>query len=214
MGRCLGGVRRDRRFLRGPAHLRLQRGNRQRLRDSGPGADPRRRLYLRHRVRPRCRHRRRDAVLAAGLRDVGLSGQFLGAGRRSRLSRTDLYIYIRSLNSPWVLFALLGIYVSARLIVDGDYSVPGYRLWLYRFDAGRAAADRVGGRAPGRREFGIEPAACPAACSPSPALPQSPACAAGPVSAPARSALLSSGQFGLARCPDFPPRQLRPEIPS
>ncbi len=51
---------------------------------------------------------------------------FFGAGRQSRLSRTDLYIYIRSLNSPWVLSALLGIYVSARLIVDGDYSVPGY----------------------------------------------------------------------------------------
>lgn len=51
---------------------------------------------------------------------------FFGAGRHARIGRKDLYIYIWALNSPWVLFALLGLYVSIRLIVNGDYSVLGY----------------------------------------------------------------------------------------
>ncbi len=37
-----------------------------------------------------------------------------------------MWIYIWALNCPWILFALLGLYASIRLIVDGDYSVPGY----------------------------------------------------------------------------------------
>ena len=46
--------------------------------------------------------------------------------RRQRLiNRAELYIYIGALNAPWVLFALLGLYVSARLILDGNYSVLG-----------------------------------------------------------------------------------------
>ena len=51
---------------------------------------------------------------------------FFVANRQSRLRRKDMYIYIWALNCPWVLFALLGLYVSIRLIVNGDYSVLGY----------------------------------------------------------------------------------------
>ena len=51
---------------------------------------------------------------------------FFSADRQTRISRWDMYIYIWGMNSPWVLFALLGLYVSIRLIVNGDYSVLGY----------------------------------------------------------------------------------------
>ena len=37
-----------------------------------------------------------------------------------------MYIYIGAMNAPWVLFALLGLFVSVRLILDGNYSVLGY----------------------------------------------------------------------------------------
>ena len=51
---------------------------------------------------------------------------FFGANRQSRISKRDKYIYIWALNSPWLLFALLGLYVSIRLIADGDYGVLGF----------------------------------------------------------------------------------------
>ena len=51
---------------------------------------------------------------------------FFAADRRPRIGRRDIYIYIWALNCPWVLFALLGLYVSVRLIADGDYRVLGY----------------------------------------------------------------------------------------
>lgn len=51
---------------------------------------------------------------------------FFSANRQTRISRGDMYTYIWGMNSPWVLFALLGLYVSIRLIVNGDYSVLGY----------------------------------------------------------------------------------------
>ena len=51
---------------------------------------------------------------------------FFVAGRQERISRREKYIYIYGMNCPWVLFSLLGLYVSIRLIVDGDYSVLGY----------------------------------------------------------------------------------------
>ena len=50
---------------------------------------------------------------------------FFVAGRQARLSRRERCIYIYAMNCPWVLFALLGLYVSIRLIVDGDYGVLG-----------------------------------------------------------------------------------------
>ena len=51
---------------------------------------------------------------------------FFVAGRQRLIGRKDVYIYIWALNCPWVLFPLLGLYVSIRLIVDGDYSVLGH----------------------------------------------------------------------------------------
>ena len=51
---------------------------------------------------------------------------FFMAGRQRLITRTELFVYVGILNAPWVLFGLLGMYVSARLILDGDYSVLGY----------------------------------------------------------------------------------------
>ena len=51
---------------------------------------------------------------------------FFVAHRQNRISRRELYIYILAMNSPWVLCPLLGLYVSVRLILDGNYSVLGY----------------------------------------------------------------------------------------
>ena len=51
---------------------------------------------------------------------------FFVADRHVRISRREKHIYIYAMNCPWVLFALLGLYVSIRLIVNGDYSVLGY----------------------------------------------------------------------------------------
>lgn len=51
---------------------------------------------------------------------------FFVARRHSGLARRELYIYIGALNSPWVLCGLVGLYVSVRLILDGDYSVLGH----------------------------------------------------------------------------------------
>ena len=50
---------------------------------------------------------------------------FFVAGRQRQITRAELYTYIGAMNSPWVLFALLGWYVSLRLILDGDYGVLG-----------------------------------------------------------------------------------------
>lgn len=50
---------------------------------------------------------------------------FFVADRQSRISRREKYINIYGMNCPWVLCALLGLYVSIRLIADGDYSVLG-----------------------------------------------------------------------------------------
>ncbi len=51
---------------------------------------------------------------------------FFIAKRHTRISRRDLCIYIFALNSPWILFALLGLYVSVRLVLEGNYSVLGH----------------------------------------------------------------------------------------
>ena len=50
---------------------------------------------------------------------------FFMARRQRHITRGELYTYIGAFNAPWVLFALLGLYVSARLILDGDYQVLG-----------------------------------------------------------------------------------------
>ena len=51
---------------------------------------------------------------------------FFVANRQARITRSEMYTYIWATNSPWVLCALLGLYVSVRLILDGNYSVLGY----------------------------------------------------------------------------------------
>ncbi len=51
---------------------------------------------------------------------------FFVARRQHHITREELFVYIGALNAPWVLFALLGMYVSARLILDGDYGVLGF----------------------------------------------------------------------------------------
>lgn len=51
---------------------------------------------------------------------------FFVAGRQARISRRELYTWIVAPNSPWMAGGLLGVYVSIRLITDGDYSVLGY----------------------------------------------------------------------------------------
>lgn len=51
---------------------------------------------------------------------------FFVAKRQTRISRRELYIYVLAINSFWVLCALLGLYVSIHLIVDGNYSILGY----------------------------------------------------------------------------------------
>ena len=50
---------------------------------------------------------------------------FFLAGRHRLITRSELYIYIGAMNAPWVLFALLGCYVSVRLILDDSYRVLG-----------------------------------------------------------------------------------------
>ena len=50
---------------------------------------------------------------------------FFVAERQTRISRLETFVFIIAINSFWVLCALLGLYVSIRLIVDGDYSVLG-----------------------------------------------------------------------------------------
>jgi len=55
---------------------------------------------------------------------VYLSSFFI-AKRHRRLSRNELAIAILAVNSPWILFPLLGLHVSVRLIVDGDYRIMG-----------------------------------------------------------------------------------------
>ncbi|MDE0715264.1 MAG: hypothetical protein OXI10_10430 [Gammaproteobacteria bacterium] len=51
---------------------------------------------------------------------------FFVAKRQSHISLGEVYFFILTLNAYWVLSALLGLYVSIRLIVDGNYSVLGF----------------------------------------------------------------------------------------
>ena len=49
---------------------------------------------------------------------------FIGK-RHRRIRRRDLCIYILALNSPWIVCPLFGLWVSVRLVIDGNYSVLG-----------------------------------------------------------------------------------------
>ena len=76
-------------------------------------------------------------ALAAGILGVMLFWQwtygtslywasFFVAGRHNRIGRGQLGIFIGAMNAPWVLCALVGLYVSVRLILDGGYGALGY----------------------------------------------------------------------------------------
>ena len=51
---------------------------------------------------------------------------FFVAGRQTQISRRELFTWIVAPNFPWMAGGLLGVYVSIRLIADGDYRVLGY----------------------------------------------------------------------------------------
>ena len=50
---------------------------------------------------------------------------FLVGQKHGRITTREFYIYIFGLNAVWVLMPVLGLYVSVRLILDGDYSALG-----------------------------------------------------------------------------------------
>lgn len=50
---------------------------------------------------------------------------FFVAKRHHDIPRRDLYLYIFGTNAPWLLCPLFGLFVSIRLIVDGNYSILG-----------------------------------------------------------------------------------------
>jgi len=51
---------------------------------------------------------------------------FFGANLQDGVNRLHLYVVVLGLNSQWVFFGLLGIYVSIQMILRGDYSVFGH----------------------------------------------------------------------------------------
>ncbi len=51
---------------------------------------------------------------------------FFVARRHVHITRGEMYGYILAMNAPWVLCGALGLYVSVRLILDGNYRVLGY----------------------------------------------------------------------------------------
>ena len=50
---------------------------------------------------------------------------FFVAGRHRRLGALEAVLHVHLANSLWVLVPLVGIYVSVRLILDGNYAVLG-----------------------------------------------------------------------------------------
>lgn len=48
---------------------------------------------------------------------------FFGSGGHRTISRGEVFAYVWLPTAPWILASMLGVYVSIRLIVDGDYSV-------------------------------------------------------------------------------------------
>ena len=48
---------------------------------------------------------------------------FFVSGGHRHISRSDVVAYVWLPNAPWVLASMVGVYVSIRLIVDGNYSV-------------------------------------------------------------------------------------------
>lgn len=51
---------------------------------------------------------------------------FFVAGRQKHITTGELYTYVVTLNAVWVLVPAFGLYVSLRLILDGNYGVLGF----------------------------------------------------------------------------------------
>ena len=77
------------------------------------------------------------SAMVAGVIGVALFWQWLYAtsvyvasifiaGSHTHLSRRELYLFVLAPNLPWLASAVLGMYVSVRLIVDASYAVLGY----------------------------------------------------------------------------------------
>lgn len=76
-------------------------------------------------------------AMVAGIIGVALFWQWLYATSvyvasifiarsHTHLSRRELCLFVLAPNLPWLAAAVLGMYVSVRLIVDGSYAVLGY----------------------------------------------------------------------------------------
>ena len=76
-------------------------------------------------------------AVAAGILGVALFWQwfyvsslyivaFFVAKRHREIGSAEVWIYVIGPNSVWVLFPLLGLYVAARLILDGNYGILGH----------------------------------------------------------------------------------------
>ena len=50
---------------------------------------------------------------------------FFVGGKQRRVTTREFYVYIFGPNAIWILIPIVGLYVSIRLILDGDYSVLG-----------------------------------------------------------------------------------------
>ncbi|MDE2677291.1 MAG: hypothetical protein OXI76_05215 [Gemmatimonadota bacterium] len=51
---------------------------------------------------------------------------FFVAGRQVYITRGELYTYVIAPNAIWILIPLLGLYVSVRLILEGNYGILGF----------------------------------------------------------------------------------------
>ena len=51
---------------------------------------------------------------------------FFVAGRQALITRRELFVYIGAPNAFWVLCPAFGLYVSVRLILDGNYGILGF----------------------------------------------------------------------------------------
>ena len=54
------------------------------------------------------------------------AASFWVAGRHQTLPRTVRWLYVWGPNAVWIVVPLLGLFVSARLIVDGTYAIVGH----------------------------------------------------------------------------------------
>ncbi|MCY4046169.1 MAG: hypothetical protein OXE99_13990 [Cellvibrionales bacterium] len=48
---------------------------------------------------------------------------FFIAGRHKLISKKDMFVYIWGTNAPWVMFSILGLYASVRIVLDNSYAV-------------------------------------------------------------------------------------------